>query len=37
MEVGLMHEVIGVNFNTNRLYYFDPAKKDFKAGDSVIV
>lgn len=32
-----MHEVIGVNFNTNRLYYFDPAKKDFKAGDSVIV
>lgn len=32
-----MLEVIGVKFNTNRLYYFDPNRKDFKVGDSVIV
>lgn len=32
-----MQNVIGVVFNTNRIYYFDPDNKEYKKGDKVIV
>ncbi len=32
-----MHEVVGIKFNTNRIYYFNPNKKQLGRGDGVIV